>query len=229
VSEILKFEDIVKPEPGIDKHFLNHKWVHDAQIQAGIGFGFEGYENLMQSVVDYLKNWPIKTAVEIGPGTGVLLYKLLKNGIYTTGIDMNPVSQTYFINHVVNDSRGLGHYGRYYLRNEYLNNVLPHVGKRDSFSKEMTYPVDLLVSIESFEHLHDDEIAEYIELFPSKYVLFSSTSLTTDWDQQWGHINIKTQEQWVDFWNASGFGVIQYPQTPTKWTMFLQRLEDETV
>lgn len=83
---------------------------------------------------------------------------------------------------------------------------------------------DFMLFIETAEHMTDDEIAEAIVRIDPDYILFSSTSETTENDEEWGHINIKTQDEWVEFWRNIGYVVERDLKYPTKWSKLLARV-----
>ena len=83
---------------------------------------------------------------------------------------------------------------------------------------------DLMLFIEVAEHMTDEEIKIAIEAIQPSFILFSSTSNVTEYDQAWGHINIKDERAWVNFWSTLGYSVIEKPQTPTTWSMTLKRI-----
>jgi 2-polyprenyl-3-methyl-5-hydroxy-6-metoxy-1,4-benzoquinol methylase len=85
-------------------------------------------------------------------------------------------------------------------------------------------PKDLMIFIEVAEHMTDKEIVKAIEMINPKIILFSSTSQTTEGDEDWGHCNIKAQDEWVTFWLSMGYKVIERPGRPTKWSMILKRM-----
>jgi len=77
---------------------------------------------------------------------------------------------------------------------------------------------DLIVSIEVHEHLTDKEIRDYFNRYTGKYFLFSSTSETTAWDIDWGHINVKPQEKWIELFAKNGYRLDRDMTLPTAWS-----------
>jgi 2-polyprenyl-3-methyl-5-hydroxy-6-metoxy-1,4-benzoquinol methylase len=78
---------------------------------------------------------------------------------------------------------------------------------------------DLLLWIEVAEHMTDDQINELMESISPQYILFSSTpEHNPGFDQMWGHINIKTGEQWVQMFSDHGYNNIIHLGNPTPWT-----------
>jgi len=77
---------------------------------------------------------------------------------------------------------------------------------------------DTMLWIEVAEHMTDDEIKKALGIICPKQILFSSTSGTTAWDEDWGHINIKPQDEWITFFASLGYTLEDEPNTPTTWT-----------
>jgi hypothetical protein len=78
--------------------------------------------------------------------------------------------------------------------------------------------------IEVAEHMTDQEIEKALNAIDPKYILFSSTPETTEWDLDWGHINIKQEAEWIAMFETLGYKVIDKPNTPTTWAMMLERI-----
>jgi 2-polyprenyl-3-methyl-5-hydroxy-6-metoxy-1,4-benzoquinol methylase len=83
---------------------------------------------------------------------------------------------------------------------------------------------DLMYFIEVAEHMTDEEIKKAINAIDPNYILFSSTPNTTDWDLDWGHINIKQEPEWVELFKGLGYKVIDKPNTPTEWSLMFQKI-----
>ena len=77
---------------------------------------------------------------------------------------------------------------------------------------------DLLVWIEVAEHMTDDEINALFDKISPKYILFSSTSDTTPFDEAWGHINVKSQDQWVNLFDKLGYTLAAQIDKPTPYS-----------
>jgi 2-polyprenyl-3-methyl-5-hydroxy-6-metoxy-1,4-benzoquinol methylase len=72
---------------------------------------------------------------------------------------------------------------------------------------------DLLISLDVFEHMTDEEIVLTLKNFKSKYIIFR-IPCSTDGGKTFhleisrrdvSHINCKTKKQWVDFFKKEGF------------------------
>ena len=77
---------------------------------------------------------------------------------------------------------------------------------------------DLMVFIEVAEHMTDKELKALFKKIKPTHILFSSTSEVTENDIEWGHINIKQQPEWIDFFEALGYEFVKDMPYPTSWT-----------
>jgi len=74
------------------------------------------------------------------------------------------------------------------------------------------------------EHMTDEEIEKALKAVNPNYILFSSTPETTDFDADWGHINIKQEQEWISMFKQAGYKLIEKPKTPTKWALTFQKI-----
>lgn len=150
---------------------------------------------LAQQVADYLKQYQPDTVIDFGCGTGVYSEVMRRNGF-------NIVAQDIFKSH------------RDYCKANYPD------------LKVIARPIDadLMLFIEVAEHMEDEEIKEAIQKINPFFILFSSTPETTDFDIEWGHVNIKQENEWVFFWQNLGYTLIDYPKTPTLWALMLKKI-----
>lgn len=78
---------------------------------------------------------------------------------------------------------------------------------------------DLMLWIEVAEHMTDQEIDNVMESISPQYILFSSTpEHNPGFDEIWGHINIKTGQQWDEMFSRYGYNSIMYLANPTPWS-----------
>ena len=96
---------------------------------------------------------------------------------------------------------------------EYIAEKLPHL-------KVIPKPIttDLMLFIEVAEHMTDKQLTALFKKIKPKHILFSSTPNTTDWDKDWGHINIKTHEEWNTTFDKLGYEFIKDLTLPTTWS-----------
>ncbi len=58
----------------------------------------------------------------------------------------------------------------------------------------------------------DEKLIPFLTNLKCKYFHFSSTPHKTDFDEKWGHINIKSEEEWVALFEKCGF---KFDRVPT--------------
>lgn len=95
---------------------------------------------------------------------------------------------------------------------DYISRKFPHL---EIVNEPIT--TDLMAFIEVAEHMTDNEIKALFRQIAPDYILFSSTSEKTDFDAEWGHINVKPQDEWIRFFKLLGYEFMQDLQFPTAW------------
>jgi len=168
----------------------------DYEISIGVSPHNPDYWNLMAGTSNIIKNYA-QSVIEIGAGMGTLGECLSKLKINYYGIEPN----------------------RYHKAFAKKRGQLLHGLKN--------YPnqCDLIVTIEVFEHLTDEQINEYLENIEAKYLLLSSTPYTTtpEFDAWWGHINIKSTDQWIEFMAEYGYSLEKRLTIPTDWSLLFKK------
>lgn len=100
---------------------------------------------------------------------------------------------------------------------EYLKKNLPELKLVTKLPK-----TDILMFIETAEHMTDDEIKGIFQHINPIWILFSSTSAKTDFDDKWGHINVKEQKEWDEFFIQIGYRIHKNVSLPTEWSKIYQ-------
>lgn len=77
---------------------------------------------------------------------------------------------------------------------------------------------DIMLFIEVAEHMTDAEIDKVFKSIKPNYILFSSTSEHTEYDDAWGHINIKSAEDWSDLFLKYNYILYKYVPYPTEYS-----------
>jgi 2-polyprenyl-3-methyl-5-hydroxy-6-metoxy-1,4-benzoquinol methylase len=90
------------------------------------------------------------------------------------------------------------------------------------FSK-MTIEGDLLAMIEVAEHIEDEKLIPFLTNVKCNYFHFSSTPHVNKMDKDWGHINIKQEQEWIDLFTSCGFKFMQKVQLPTYWSLLFTK------
>ena len=182
--------------PATDKEFF------DYEIASGITPENPDYYNLMDATANIIIEYA-KDIIEIGAGMGTLGECLIKKGCDYYGIEPNPHHQDFAL------TRGITLYGL------------------ERFPVECHYPKygQMIVSIEVFEHLTDDQIGEYLNAIDCQYFLLSSTpnKTTEEFDAWWGHINLKSEEEWIKLFSEFGFTLEKKLTLPTEWSLLFRK------
>ena len=158
-----------------------------AELDMGIGFHNPYFVKLAEAVAEIAR--PLGTSIiDYGAGTGVYA-----DAYYRAGM------QTYV-------------YEIFEPHREYIRLNAPHLQIVDQ-----PIQTDVLSWIEVAEHMKDEEIDKLFKLIKPKYILFSSTPEHTDWDAEWGHINVKSGERWDMVMGIYGYIVERNLSLPTPW------------
>lgn len=111
-------------------------------------------------------------------------------------------------------------YEKFKAHKEYLKQNLPELKVITKLKQ-----IDILMFIETAEHMTDDEINKIFQQISPKWILFSSTSQRIpEWDEQWGHINIKEQNEWDDFFLNIGYRLHKRTNLPTEWSKMYEKV-----
>jgi 2-polyprenyl-3-methyl-5-hydroxy-6-metoxy-1,4-benzoquinol methylase len=158
-----------------------------AELEMGIGFHNPAFTNLAAEVAKIVK--PLgQSILDYGAGTGVYADAYYKEGMET------------YVYEIFESHRN------------YIRQNAPHLIIIDE-----PITTDVLSWIEVAEHMTDAEINQLFKKIKPTYILFSSTPEHTDWDYEWGHINICSHEEWVKMFKAYGYKLEQNLSHPTPW------------
>ena len=158
-----------------------------AELDMGIGFHNPAFTNLAAEVAKMIRPYG-QSILDYGAGTGVYADAYHKAGM-----------ETYV-------------YEIFESHKRYIRENASHL-------KIIDEPIttDVLSWIEVAEHMTDVEIDALLIKIKPKYILFSSTPEHTEWDYEWGHINICSHEEWVKMFEAYGYKLEQNLSLPTAW------------
>lgn len=85
---------------------------------------------------------------------------------------------------------------------------------------------DLMAWIEVAEHMTDEQINRLMYKIKPTYILFSSTSQhNPEFDEFWGHINIKSQEDWIALFKGFGYKLSEELKYPTNYSKLFKRIQ----
>lgn len=191
-----------------DKQFF------DWEIEHGLypGGSNKGFYEVHNKLAQFILSFNPDSSLDLGGGNSPLTKILQSNNIKAYLVEKNP----YSIN----------------LQRDY--------GTKDIFQYDFIITqiprYDFITSIEVFEHIEDEKLLPFIgELSNScKYFIFSSTPYkdTPEFDEQWGHVNIKPTDEWIRIFTESGFELmkketehLQNNCIPTTWTLMFKSLK----
>lgn len=161
----------------------------EKELGWGISFDNPTFKNLAKVTAEQFKDLPIKTVMDYGAGTGVY-----SDAFYNEGLLVSV-------------------YEIWDEHKDYIRQNAPHL---NIIHEPIT--TDLMAFIEVAEHMTDKEILSLFKAVKPTYVLFSSTSEKTDYDEQWGHINVKQQDEWVLMFNRMGYELDRHLFYPTVYS-----------
>ena len=161
----------------------------EKEIGWGISFDNADFLNLAKETATQLKDLPIKSIMDFGAGTGVYSAAFHNEGYDT------------YVYEIWDEHK------------DYIRKQAPYLNIIDKPIK-----TDLLALIEVAEHMTNKEILSLFKAVKPTYVLFSSTSEKTDYDEQWGHINVKLQDEWVLMFNRMGYQLDRHLFYPTVYS-----------
>lgn len=168
----------------------------DHELSIGVTPENPEYFELMDRTANIIKNYA-RNVIEIGAGMGTLGECLEHKGIDYYGIEPNKYHRDFA------RSRGI---------------TLHDLGNYPSHTQ-------LIVSIEVFEHLTDEQLTEYLTSIEAEYLYLSSTpyATTPEFDEFWGHINLKQTDEWVEFMAKFGYSLYKRVDIPTPWSLIFKK------
>jgi 2-polyprenyl-3-methyl-5-hydroxy-6-metoxy-1,4-benzoquinol methylase len=167
----------------------------NAELEMNLTMQNPDFVALAEHVYNYVRKYQFDTILDYGCGTGVYSEVARRNGENVLAMDI-------FKSH------------RDYCKANY---PLLKVIARPK-------PADLMYFIEVAEHMTDQEIEVAVKAVNPNLILFSSTPNTTENDADWGHINIKQEDEWVNHFEKMGYKLIDKPQTPTLWALMFKKI-----
>lgn len=174
----------------------SEKEFFDHELSIGVTPENPEYFELMDRTANIIKNYA-RNVIEIGAGMGTLGECLEHKGIDYYGIEPNKYHRDFA------RSRGI---------------TLHDLGNYPTHTQ-------LIVSIEVFEHLTDEQLTEYLTSIQAEYLYLSSTpyATTPEFDEFWGHINLKQVDEWVEFMAKFGYSLYKRVDIPTPWSLIFKK------
>jgi len=160
------------------------------ELNAGIGMHNEFFKDLARNTVAQIEDLPVVSVLDYGAGTGVYSDAYFKAGYHIVAFEI-------FKSH-----------------REYMKQNVAYVEIVDE-----PITTDLLNFIETAEHMTDKELDYLFSKIEPKFILFSSTSQRVPgFDEQWGHCNIKEQDEWDSYFKTKGYSKLKDLSLPTTWS-----------
>jgi 2-polyprenyl-3-methyl-5-hydroxy-6-metoxy-1,4-benzoquinol methylase len=167
----------------------------EAEILGGIHADNPDFVRLANQTCEQLHFLDFKSVLDYGAGTGVY-----SAAFHDAGFDVSVFE----------------------IWDAHRNYIRKHFPRLNIVDQPIT--TDLLLWIEVAEHMTDDQINELMGSISPRHILFSSTpEQNPGFDEMWGHINIKTGQQWEEMFSGFGFKTITYLGNPTPWTKLFSK------
>lgn len=170
------------------------------ELQNNISLENQSFVNLYNSTArEISKLVEFESFADIGGGVGAysLAMKNLNKQVYY--YDLNKHHFDYARKHDV---------AHYYHQTDITQNKIKH---------------DLVACIEVMEHITDDKLNDLLLNVECKYFHFSSTPNTTDFDEEWGHINIKQEHEWIALFQQHNYQLHTKINFPTSWSLLFKK------
>lgn len=163
------------------------------ELEMGISLDNPAFIELARNTLKTIQDLEIKSILDYGAGVGAYSKAAIELGYEVYSFDI------------------------YKAHIDYMISKIPKIKITDKLLN-----VDLLIYIETAEHMTDKEINKVINETKPNYILFSSTSQRVpEWDEVWGHINIKEQHEWDSFFK--GYTKLRDNHLPTSWSKIYKR------
>lgn len=207
-KEIADLEEQLKTWPPDERHTTNgvtDRWFFEEEYRRQISSGkWPELVAIHSSGAEALRKMGAKTVLEIGSGLGAFLHGSREARLITHGIGCSPFERNFAITVGVQPEQY----------------ELVSAGDFEPLAK-----YDAAYCIEVFEHMTDDEICKLMEKLSKccRLFYFSSTPYPADDDKEWGHINIKSKEQWIELFSRYGFHFKKDDHSVTAWGMVFSK------
>jgi 2-polyprenyl-3-methyl-5-hydroxy-6-metoxy-1,4-benzoquinol methylase len=169
------------------------------EIQSGVSLENPAYIKLFEDTLrEVTAVYDFASFCDLGSGVGAFPQVVALSGREAVAYDANRHHYDYFRKHGSNE-------------------VAYRV---QDFTKGIIGQFDLCACIEVAEHIPDEKLLPFLKTLHNHagHFLFSSTSEKTEWDEGWGHINIKTQQEWISLFASFGWRLIANFNVPNHWT-----------
>lgn len=175
---------------------LSDKEFLEAELKMGISFDNTHFVKLCMDSATQMQSYPINSVLDFGAGTGIYSYAYDQLGF---NVKVYEIWDAHL---------------------EYIKEKFPYL---EIINTPIT--TDLMNFIEVAEHMTDKELNALFKKITPTYILFSSTSQITENDEAWGHINVKPQEEWINFFAKKGYKLEKELPLPTNYTKLFKRCQ----
>lgn len=186
--------ELVRAAAGGRRALISPEEFLRVELQAGISADNPEFRALGSATAAQMLGRGFRSVLDFGAGTGVYA-----DAFHRAGFDVRAFE--------------IWEAHRAYIREKF-----PHVRL-----VEAPVTTDLMLFIETAEHMTDEELRALFAQTSPAYVLFSSTSARTEWDVEWGHINVKSQPEWGRFFESLGYVSVRELAAPTPWSRLFRR------
>jgi 2-polyprenyl-3-methyl-5-hydroxy-6-metoxy-1,4-benzoquinol methylase len=170
------------------------------EMQNQIRLDNEGFVNMFRATAKQIAELvEFKTFADIGGGVGTYSLAMKELDKHVTYYDLN----------------------QHHLHYAMLHNVANVYNKCDITETKIT--AELVACIEVMEHITDYKLQRMLGNIECKYFHFSSTPHTTNWDAEWGHINIKQEAEWIAFFELHNYELLTKIEVPTTWSLLFKK------
>ena len=175
---------------------MNQNEFLEYELNMGVSLSNKDFINLANAAINNLKKLPIKTILDFGAGIGAYSQAAINAGYTTYSFEIWEAHKIY------------------------MKENIPNIQIVDE-----PFDTDCLLFIETAEHMTDKEINTLFEKISPRYILFSSTSeKNPGFDEKWGHINIKSQEDWISLFREKKYELLSEVKQPTLWSKIFKKI-----
>lgn len=207
-QEIAGLEEQLKTWPPDERPSTNgvtDRWFFEEEYRRQISSGkWPELVATHSGGAEALRKMGAKTVLEIGSGLGAFLHGAKASRLITHGIGCSAFERDFAITVGIPPE-------------EY------ELVAAGDFEPRTTY--DAAYCIEVFEHMTDGEICKLMEKLSKccRLFYFSSTPHPAEDDKEWGHINVKQKEQWIELFSRYGFRFKKDDHSVTAWGMIFSK------
>ena len=178
----------------------NDRTCFDWEMRNGITLQNEGFVKMYQDTARYINDIiTFEKFTDLGGGVGAYSKAMRDLGKEVHYYDANIHHHEYASEHKVADR---------YFYGDFTN---------------MQISGDLVAMIEVAEHIHDYQLLPFLTDLECNYFHFSSTPHRNKMDEDWGHVNIKQEDRWIEVFKMCGFELVHKLNRPTNWSLLFSK------